>query len=102
MPDLGTQQSLPFPRRSTSDKPSDAAFTLAAEQAALTQRLEACCHILAYQGQGPAAYPAIIAIQSEIMRALKAYALALEKALSQGGEPKATTAPRRKRPRRKS
>lgn len=100
MPDLGTQQSLPFSRRSTLDKSYDPAFQLAAEQALLTQRLEACCHILAYQGQGPAAYPAIIAIQSEMMRALKAYALALEKALSQAITPEATTAPRRKRSRR--
>jgi len=101
MPDTGTQQSLPFPRRSTLDKPYDLAFPLSAEQAALNQRLDACRHILAYQGQGPAAYPAIIAIQGEVMRALRDYALALEKALSQAITPEATAAPRRKRSRRK-
>jgi len=100
MADTGTQQSLPFPRRSALSDPPDTA-PLAAERAALHQRLDACHHVLAYQGQGPASYLAIIAIQGEVIRALETYATALERFIRKGTEPGAAAAPQRKRPRRK-
>lgn len=99
MPDTGTQQSLPFPRRSARSEPPDTT-PLAAERAALHQRVEAFRHLIAYQGQGPAALAVIIGLQGEQIHAMEIYITALERLLRRNVEPGAAAPLRQKRPRR--
>ncbi|MDE3032063.1 MAG: hypothetical protein KGI56_00220 [Acidobacteriota bacterium] len=78
MPDTGTQNLLPFPRRSALNEPPDTG-PLAAERAALRQRIQAYRRLIAYQGQGPAALAVVIEIQGEQIHALETYVKALER-----------------------
>jgi hypothetical protein len=86
MPDTGIQQALSFPRRSGLTNPPDTS-TLAAERAALHQRIEAFQRVIAYQGQGPAALAVIIVFQGAQINALEAYIRTLEREVRRLTEP---------------
>lgn len=87
MPDTGTQQPLPFPRRSALHESPDAAFPLAAERLLLRQRIESLQHLLDYQGTSLNALRVIIAIKDDQIRHLGGYIKALEREVRQHAEP---------------
>ena len=79
MPDTGSQQPLPFPRRSALNESPDAAFPMAAERLLMRQRVESLQRLIDYQGTSPKALRVIVTIQDDQIRLLGHYIKALEK-----------------------